>query len=702
LLQGRTAEHETIIDLPEKAAPRYGRALPSRDREGAVFKVGLSAFLFALNAAICWPLFRSEYLDNFQSTEGVFSSLARFLIQYLPHTSWCPWFDAGIPFENTYLPLVPSLTALISFAAGSSPAYALHWLAALAYCLAPVFLFLFARNISGRTAPAFAAALLWSVCSPSMLIPKILADVGTAWGSRRLQTVIFYGEIPHNLALALLPLALLALTGFLNKPTRRKLALAVCAVAAVMASNAFGIVAVAVSAAILVLVREEIRYRQLLSVAAILAIAYLLICRFLPPSLIELIRVNSQVSEGDYRYTVKSMAFALLFAIAITALFFAIRRLHDPMLRFAILFSAAFGGVTVLELWLGISFIPQPHRYHLEMEAGLCLLAAFAPDPLARRLSPKFKLAAGVLAAVALSVMAASNYAYARHLMHPVDITRTIAYRQAKWIGAHLSGQRVFVSGDNEFWFNLFADNPQLSAGHEGSAPNLMQLVAVYTIESGQNAGAQDGPISVLWLRAFGCGAVTVPGPASRDYSHPIANPRKFDGLLPLVWREDDQSVYQVPTRSASLAHVIPVSAVVTRRPAHGLDVEPLRPYVAALEDPTVPPASLTWENPAHGQITAMIAPTQVVSVQINYDPGWRATAGGRMLRIRPDPLGLMIIDPDGAGSRSIDLEFTGGTERAVCLAISLLTAAALLGLLIWPKRDRAAIGRVRVDHRSQ
>jgi hypothetical protein len=132
------------------------------------------------------------------------------------------------------------------------------------------------------------------------------------------------------------------------------------------------------------------------------------------------------------------------------------------------------------------------------------------------------------------------------------------------------------------------------------------------------------------------------------------------------------------------------------------LDIEPLRLYVAALEDPTLPPASLTWETPVHGQITAMVAPAQVVSVQINYDPGWRATAGGRRLRIRPDQLGMMIIDPDGAGARSIDLEFTGGPERAVCLAISLLTAAALLGLLIWPKRDRAAVGKVAVDHRSR
>jgi hypothetical protein len=366
------------------------------------------------------------------------------------------------------------------------------------------------------------------------------------------------------------------------------------------------------------------------------------------------------------------------------------------MLRFAILFSAAFGGITVLYYWKGLSFLPQPNRYQMEMEPGLCLLAAFALEPLARRLSPKLRFAAATLAVIALSIMAASDYAYARKLIHPVDITGTVAYRQSKWIGSHLPGQRVFLSGENEFWFNLFADNPQLSAGLQSSAPNWAQRVAVYTIDSGQNAGLQDGPISVLWLKAFGCGAVTVPGPASRDAYHPIANPRKFDGLLPLVWSEENDSVYRVPLNSASLAHVIPVSAVVTRKPENGLDVEPLRAYVAALDDPALPRAPLTWENPDHGRIAATVAPAQVISVQVNYDPGWRAASGGRRLRIRPDQLGMMIVDPEGDGPRSIDLEFTGGAERAVCLrvslAVSLLTALALLGLLTWDNKRLAAL----------
>ena len=240
------------------------------------------------------------------------------------------------------------------------------------------------------------------------------------------------------------------------------------------------------------------------------------------------------------------------------------------------------------------------------------------------------------------------------------------------------------VSGEGSFWFNLVADNPQLSAGHEPSAPNWMQRVAVYTIYSGQNARSQDGPVSIFWLKAFGCGAITVPGTQSKDLYHPIRNPRKFDGLLPLIWREGDDSIFQVPLRSPSLAHVIPAAAVVTRRPVHGLDTEPARRYVAALDDPQMPAAAISWQNPERGRISASLAAGQVISVQITYDPGWQATTRGQRLRIYPDRLGLIVIDPQLTGKCAIDLEFKGGPERTICAAVSSLAAILLLAMLLW------------------
>ena len=119
-------ERATIIGLP--------RSLLNHDRKGVIRGALLAAALFALNAAICWPLFHADYLDNFQSNEGVFMSLARLLGQHFPHSAWFPWFDAGLPLENAYLPFVPALVALISSVTGASLAHVLHFLEALAYC----------------------------------------------------------------------------------------------------------------------------------------------------------------------------------------------------------------------------------------------------------------------------------------------------------------------------------------------------------------------------------------------------------------------------------------------------------------------------------------------------------------------------------------------------------------------------------------
>jgi hypothetical protein len=320
----------------------------------------------------------------------------------------------------------------------------------------------------------------------------------------------------------------------------------------------------------------------------------------------------------------------------------------------------------------------------LEMEAGACLLAAFALDPLFRSLSRKHRLTATAIIAIPLSWAAAQDWRMARRLIYPVDITRSSPFRQAQWIATHFPDQRVLIAGENEWWFNLFANNPQLSGGNEATAPNWMQRVAVYTIHTGMNAGDQDGPISVFWLKAFGCGAVVVPQAGSSDSYHAILSPRKFEGLLPLVFRDANDSIYQVPTPSTALAHVIPVSAIVNRRPIHGLDIEPARRYVAALEDASLPSSSLIWESPEHARIRAKIAPEQAISVQVTYDPGWTASATGHSPRVRSDQLGLIIIEPNCSGDCTIDLQYTGGLERRIGLILASVVGLLLLSMLFW------------------
>ena len=137
-------------------------------------------------------------------------------------------------------------------------------------------------------------------------------------------------------------------------------------------------------------------------------------------------------------------------------------------------------------------------------------------------------------------------------MVKAIDIHRTIEWRTAHWAGQHLSGARVYAPGSIAFWFNAFSDVAQLSGGFDqGDLQRVMPAVRYQIL-----AGA-DGAVARDWLRIYGCDAVIVSGPASEEQFKPYAYPRKFDGVLPVLWRESDVTIYAVPRRSRSLAHVV-------------------------------------------------------------------------------------------------------------------------------------------------
>ncbi len=157
-----------------------------------------------------------------------------------------------MPFENTYLPLVPFLVASGSFLTRYlrrtyfifCPHLHIHWRLYFSFCLR--------EKLSGRIAPSFWAALLWSLFSPAEPIRKILENAGgVLWSSRRLLNIVDFGETPHNVALCLVPLALLTLVRYFEKPVAQRFAISTVAIAAVMLSNAFGIVVIVISSVML-------------------------------------------------------------------------------------------------------------------------------------------------------------------------------------------------------------------------------------------------------------------------------------------------------------------------------------------------------------------------------------------------------------------------------------------------------------------
>jgi hypothetical protein len=245
-----------------------------------------------------------------------------------------------------------------------------------------------------------------------------------------------------------------------------------------------------------------------------------------------------------------------------------------------------------------------------------------------------------------------------------------------------MAGRRVFAPGSVSVWMNTFVDTPQMVGCCDQSVPSIEQRIAFYTIYQGTNAGSRDAEISILWLKAYGAGAIGVSGPESTEFFKPFANPRKFDGVLPELWRSHGDVVYGVPRRSSSLAHVIEPEQEVRRAPIHGLDVEPLRPYVAALDDPRLPEAEMRWRNAHEIRISTHATPRELISVQTSYAPGWRASANGSPAPVRSDALGLLVIEPHCDGACVVDLAYSGVPEGGW---LRLGQGIALLVCILWP-----------------
>jgi hypothetical protein len=660
--------------------------------------------LLLLNILIASRLFRLEYSANLWSNEGEFIAIARGVANHLGNLMWWPEWACGLPFQNTYLPLLHVLAGLFSRVSGHSPALAFHQTAAAFLCVGPVFLYLMARGMTRLPGASFLAAAAYSLVSPCALLPAFRTDMGGLWNLRRLQILGYYGEGPHTASMALLPLAILFLYLAIERGGVWRRALAGVFLGATVLANAFGAVILMAAAAAMLAAYGEGRFRRvLLLLAAIGGLAYCWISPALPPSVIAAIRMNSPTVDGDYHYSFRSFAGLLILAAGFAVAWLVARKLRAPAhVRFFLLFAWLMSGIVTLGVVARINVVPQPHRYQIAMDMALCLLAVFASAALLQRLSPRALPWAAAALALLFAVQTRHVVHYAHSQIHSTDVTQTAMYRMARWTDANLHGGRVFVGGSYSFYFNDFTDTPQVFGAQDPMLPNFTLRHAVFTVYSGMNAGSRDAEISLLWLKALGARAISVPGPSSPEYYKPFANPRKFEGVLPVLWQEGDDTVYGIPSRNDSLAYVMAPGDLVHDPPVNGLDTAQMERYVAALDSPAYPEAKWRWTSRSSATIAATIAPGQVVSTQVTYSPGWRASAGGAPQPVAKDGLGLLVVEPTCQGACEITLSFDGGPEWRITCALSQAVTLLVLCLGVLEFRRRGKPGDLDGDRRQR
>ncbi len=656
----------------------------SSNRRQWALAAGYSIVLLWINAYIVRDLF-SFHTAPMNSMHGFWMALARRAEGSWFSPAWWPYWDCGIPFEATYTPLVPALTSL--FHAIRSVPYdaAFGSVTALVYCLLPLTLFLMSWALTRSPGYSFGAALFYSLTSVTeILVPDGEFRLGKLWDARRLFVMSFWDDTPHLAALAFLPLAILFLALAIQKRRVIYYAAAATSIAIMTTASAFGPAIIVMSAVCLLFVlRREEWQRNVLLTAGIGAYGYLMAMAFVPPSLLLAIRETASVHEEE-KWTAGSLTALALVVVGWTLLWHLIRhRVKDWRMQFFALLAYLMASVPMLAQYLNRRLLPQPGRYKFEMELALALVVAFGARPLLEKMPTAIRRAV-ILLLLALAVEATlAHRKMEKAYTIPQDVTKTVEYRAAVWADKNLAGTRALLPGSVGQWANAFADVEQFAGGSWSIATNRSQQNANAAILFGSGGTAEeDARLSLVWLKAFGVGAVGVSGRESKEFWKPFAHPEKFEGVLPALWSEDGVTIYRVPSRSPSLAHVVPEGAIVRHAPVDGKDSAEASRYVAALEDALLPTADFAWRGRNQIRIRTTASRGQAVSVQVGYHHGWHATVGGQARRVYKDGLGLMWLRPECAGPCEIAMDYDGGWELKLCRAVSYL---AITGVLVVP-----------------
>src|SRR5580658_6823482 len=238
------------------------------------------------------------------SIEAGYVATARFIAGHPNPWGWNPLQYCGIPTRFLYVPALPYLTALlVHLPPHAQVDYTYRVVVSLATCLGPVTLFVFAFHFTRSRLWSLVAALGYSLLSPSYgLFPAVEKDRGLVQLPWRVQVLAKYGEGPHNTALMLLPLVLLAVWLAATKPGYPRILAAALLLALTPLVNWVGAFALAIACVLFLLAGIGEYDFRIAPVCAAGGLGYLLACFSLTPSFIATIVFNWPTDSFAYRF----------------------------------------------------------------------------------------------------------------------------------------------------------------------------------------------------------------------------------------------------------------------------------------------------------------------------------------------------------------------------------------------------------------
>jgi len=651
----------------------------------------LALVILVANLLLNAPLFMHGDMPFRGSIEAGYVATARFISAHPNPWGWNPFQYCGIPTRFLYVPALPYTTALVTLLVPHGQLdYIYRVIVSLATCLGPVTLFLFAFFFTRSRRWSFLAAIAYSFISPSYgLFPAVEKDRGIVQLPWRIQVLAKYGEGPHNTALMLMPLVLLAIWLTATKRGYPRLLGAALLLALTPLVNWVGAFALAMACVLFLLSAWGEPEFRVARVCAAGGIGYLLACFWLTPSFIRTIVFNWPTDSFAYRFDTPQhwLVAGLIAGVLVLRVLF--RWTRAPFyLCFVTLAAFTFGWIATAFYIGGYDTIPESRRYAIEFELFLALALVEAIRLGSRNANSTVRLCALGAGLMLLIGGTPQLWAYMNQSWSdwkPAPREESIEFHLARWMAQHPPQGRVFASGGLRFRMNSWFDVPQVGGGFETGLQNRIPWDLSYSVRTAH--GLQPGRESadtLLMLKAVDTEYVVLHGPKSREYYRDFLHPERITAVLPAIYHEEDDTIYALPPHP--LAQLVSPSEVPGKDP----DRRPqgLEPYIAAIEDPARAQLKTEWRGTQTLEIDGAMATGFLVSVRMNADPGWHAVADGAEIPVETDNLGFMLLHT-AAGATHIEMLYRAPAEPRIMAGISVLSwVCALSGIFLWRKRS--------------